>query len=214
MELVSLWGSVDFLELELSTAEQRKATLDLGAELERSGVGMRFEVVDEGSLPGRSRFAVGDVLISAGLGLIFGLPLVALAVAPSFETRIGMNTPLSDPPPGAPRTIERALGFVRRALRHWPVIVTMLLVGAIGYRLARFTGLALPLGGRDRLHRRCPPRRRSARSPQRAASRYAYKNADCPTVMQRIVEEFDLYPDIRQKHGLLDAIDELKNTSC
>lgn len=90
VELVSLWGSVVSLERELLLAERRKAALDLGAELERSGAGLRFDVVDEGALPQRARFGAGNLWALGGLSLALGFPLALLAVG-AFSSNRGTS---------------------------------------------------------------------------------------------------------------------------
>lgn len=86
VELVSLLGSLGSLERQVDAAEKRSNTLELGATLERHGIGLSFQVVDDGSLPGyaqRMRAAVW-----AGLAtLIFGLPLLALGVGAFVNKR-------------------------------------------------------------------------------------------------------------------------------
>jgi hypothetical protein len=49
VELVGLLGSLPALELRQDEAERREASLSLGAALERRGLGMAFEVVDDAS---------------------------------------------------------------------------------------------------------------------------------------------------------------------
>lgn len=79
VELVSLLGSMPALEREVETAERRAANLELGAAWERRGIGLNFEMVDEGALPGRAARARA-ALWAFGSTLLCGLPLVALAV--------------------------------------------------------------------------------------------------------------------------------------
>lgn len=79
VELVGLLGSMPALEREVDAAERRAATLELGAAWERHGIGLNFEVVDAGSLPGRAARARNAVWAGAAT-LLCGLPLVAMAV--------------------------------------------------------------------------------------------------------------------------------------
>jgi hypothetical protein len=89
VELVSLSGSLEPLELSVAEAQRRKASLDLGAAYEKGGAGMFFEVVDDGALPEstriRTRKYVGIAIIAFG----FGFPLVALAVG-AFSSKRGL----------------------------------------------------------------------------------------------------------------------------
>ncbi len=79
VELVSLLGSMGALEQQVETAERRAARLDIGAALERRGIGMYFDVVDEGSLPGRAGRLKAS-LVAGGVTFFFALPLIAAAV--------------------------------------------------------------------------------------------------------------------------------------
>lgn len=88
VELVGLLGSMPALEREVEVAEKRAATMELGAAWERRGIGLSFDVVDDGSLPGRARRARGAVW--AGLTtLLCGLPLVAMAVGAFLPSKEG-----------------------------------------------------------------------------------------------------------------------------
>jgi hypothetical protein len=79
VELVGLMGSLEALERQASEAERRAAAAGLGAALERRGIGLYFEVVDDGSLPGRaSRIRAEISMVSAAA--LFSLPLFAMAV--------------------------------------------------------------------------------------------------------------------------------------
>jgi hypothetical protein len=88
VELVGLLGSMPALEREVDAADQRAASLGLGATLERHGIGMSFEVVDEGSLPARGGRV--SALVVTGLStFLLGLPLMATAVGAFATSRRG-----------------------------------------------------------------------------------------------------------------------------
>lgn len=89
VELVGLIGSMPALERELSAAERRAAALELGAAWERQGIGLNFEVVDDGAVPGRAA-RVQRALWAGVATLLCGLPLVAITVGafrPSKEAQ-------------------------------------------------------------------------------------------------------------------------------
>jgi hypothetical protein len=88
VELVSLLGSLTALEREVDAAERRATTLDLGAAWERRGIGLNFEVVDDGALPGRAARARAAAW-AGGATLLCGLPLVALAVGAFLPNKRG-----------------------------------------------------------------------------------------------------------------------------
>jgi len=79
VELIGLMGSLPALDQQVEALERRATTLDIGASLERRGIGMSFQVVDDGSLPARSG-QVQALLWSSVVTLCFGLPLLALGV--------------------------------------------------------------------------------------------------------------------------------------
>src|SRR5262249_49230562 len=62
VELVSMLGSLGALEHQAEAAERRAATLDLAAAFERRGIGLHFEVVDEGALPAEHHRLLARVL--------------------------------------------------------------------------------------------------------------------------------------------------------
>jgi hypothetical protein len=81
---VGLLGSIPELQRQVDAADRRAASLGLEATLERHGMGMSFEVVDEGSLPARGGRV--SALVVTGLTTFFlGLPLIATAVG-AFAT--------------------------------------------------------------------------------------------------------------------------------
>jgi hypothetical protein len=79
VQLVSLLGSIGTLEHQVEAAERRAATLDLTAAYERHGIGLYFEVVEEGALPPRAG-ELALLLLAFGTTLAWGLPLTAVAV--------------------------------------------------------------------------------------------------------------------------------------
>jgi hypothetical protein len=87
VELVSLLGSVPALELQVDAAERRAATLDLGADLEARGIGLRFDVAEDADAPlfdRRSRLR----LLGLASSFVLGLPLVLITVG-AFNTARG-----------------------------------------------------------------------------------------------------------------------------
>lgn len=88
VELIGLVGSLGALEREVDAAERRAATLDLGAAWERRGIGLNFEVVDDGALPGRAA-RMQAAAWAGGTTLLCGLPLIAVAVGAFSSNKRG-----------------------------------------------------------------------------------------------------------------------------
>jgi hypothetical protein len=88
VELVSLLGSLGALERQVDAAEARAATSDVGAALEGRAVGLYFEIVDDGSLPGRAGQQKA-ALLAGGTTFLFGLPLVAMAIGAFYPSKRG-----------------------------------------------------------------------------------------------------------------------------
>jgi len=87
VELVSLLGSVPALELQVDAAERRAATLDLGADLEARGIGLRFDIAEDADAPLFDRRSRVRLLGFAG-SFVLALPLVLLTVG-AFNTARG-----------------------------------------------------------------------------------------------------------------------------
>lgn len=87
VELVSLLGSVPALELQVDAAEQRAAALDLGADFEARGIGLRFDVAEDADAPLFDRHSRLRLIGLAG-AFVLGLPLVLLTVG-AFNTARG-----------------------------------------------------------------------------------------------------------------------------
>lgn len=86
VELVGLLGSLDELERQAESAEKRAAALGVGAALERRGIGLHFDVVDDGALPGRAaqlRFE----LLGMSAAILLAFPLIAMAVGATAPQR-------------------------------------------------------------------------------------------------------------------------------
>jgi len=86
VELIGLLGSLESLEKRVEETEQLATTLQLGAALERRGIGLAFQVVDAGSLPSRAGH-LQALLIVGGATFMFGLPLTAMAIGAFYPKR-------------------------------------------------------------------------------------------------------------------------------
>jgi hypothetical protein len=86
IELVGLLGSLAVIERDLDAATSRAASYELGAAREQAGVGLRFEVANEASLPSEVQ-ARRFTWIAAIASFVFGLPLSATAVGAFSQRR-------------------------------------------------------------------------------------------------------------------------------
>jgi hypothetical protein len=80
VEIVTMLGSLETLELQTSILERREAVLSFGAAVEQQRLGLRFTVVDDGSVPLTSARDHLRLALVAVVALLLGLPLVALGV--------------------------------------------------------------------------------------------------------------------------------------
>jgi hypothetical protein len=80
VELVSTLGSLEALEKQTLALERREAVLSFGGAVERQRLGLRFAVVDDGTLPLSGRRGYGRLVGVALIALMLVLPLVALGV--------------------------------------------------------------------------------------------------------------------------------------
>jgi hypothetical protein len=76
---IGLLGSLPALELKQDERERREASFALGAAIERRGIGMTFEVVNDALLPTDAGVRSKRVLLAC-MAFVFGLPLQAIAV--------------------------------------------------------------------------------------------------------------------------------------
>jgi hypothetical protein len=86
VELVGLLGSLSELERQAESAERRSAALGMGAALERRGIGLYFDVVDDGMLPSRAAQIQAE-LWGASASILLAFPLIAMAVGAATQQR-------------------------------------------------------------------------------------------------------------------------------
>src|SRR5262249_37436674 len=86
---VGVLGALPALELREDGVEKREAALALGASLERRGISLLFQVVDDASLPSGDEAKERQVLLGF-VWLACGLPFVVMAVG-AFLPRKGFR---------------------------------------------------------------------------------------------------------------------------
>jgi hypothetical protein len=86
VKLVSVLGSLPGLERQADAAEKRAASLDLGMAYEEHGVGLRFDVAEDASVPVWDRNSTLRI-VGAACVFVLGLPLVVLGVGAASLTR-------------------------------------------------------------------------------------------------------------------------------
>lgn len=87
VRLIELQASLQRLEHQLQVAEQRSAAIDVSAIMDQHGMGLHFEVVDDGVIADGAAERQERALIASIIAFVFGLPLVALGVG-AFDPRI------------------------------------------------------------------------------------------------------------------------------
>jgi hypothetical protein len=80
VELASLKRSLAEVERRLAEAERRKALLEVGRYVEDNALGLRFEVVDPGSIAASAGIGIDDLVVVGLYSFIFALPLIGLFV--------------------------------------------------------------------------------------------------------------------------------------
>ena len=86
VELAGLMHSLEPLRIDAEHAERRKAALDVGRSLENHGMGLHFDVVDEGGIPASAGLDLTEAGWLALVMFLFGLPLAAVSVGAFSST--------------------------------------------------------------------------------------------------------------------------------
>ncbi len=108
--------------------------------------------------------------------------------------------------------IERGIAFLRRALHFWPMVPVMLTVGALA--CAAFLLLRKPTYRSETviLYTQGTPASDAAEqggTPRNVTGRMRELLMSRPK-LEKIVAEFDLYPDVKRELGVPEAVEELK----
>lgn len=110
---------------------------------------------------------------------------------------------------------ERAVAFTKRALRFWPTLVTVLSLGAIAcvaflmLRQPEYRSETLILYT-DGIRPTDAAGEPSRIGPRDAAVRLREMLMSRPR-LERIIDEYGLYPEVRQQYGRVDAVEELRD---
>lgn len=108
--------------------------------------------------------------------------------------------------------LNQLVAFVRRALRFWPVMAVTLLLGGVALALflvlrqPRFRSETVILYADKGGVNRAP----DSSETQRGVSARLKELLLSRPILERIVTRFDLYPDLRARFGMVDAVEELK----
>jgi len=109
--------------------------------------------------------------------------------------------------------LERAMAFVRRALRFWWIVASALLVGAVAF--AAFLWLRTPHYRSETVILYSEPIRAteaavdSGHNPRGQAIRLEELLVS-RSQLERLIQEFNLYPDVVAKYGMVDAVAEFR----
>jgi len=106
LDLIDLRDQLDAIDGRLGALETSQASLEVGAAFEQQSKGLRFEVIEQGSIPSSEGVNAEDAVGLGVLTFVFGLPLVGLAIA-AFDTKLRNTEDLS-------RLRLQALGTLRR----------------------------------------------------------------------------------------------------
>jgi len=87
VELYGLQHALPDLEARVVAAERRKGALDLGQALEKSSIGLTFQIVDAGNVPASATLEPVELVALGGLLFSVMFPLVALAIG-AFDRTI------------------------------------------------------------------------------------------------------------------------------
>ena len=87
VELVTMLGSLESLELQTAELERRESLLSFGAAIDQQRLGLRFTVVDDGVVARSTSRDRGQLALLVGVALALAFPLVALAVGATRTPR-------------------------------------------------------------------------------------------------------------------------------
>jgi uncharacterized protein involved in exopolysaccharide biosynthesis len=108
--------------------------------------------------------------------------------------------------------IERGLAFVKRALRHWRAVLVTVLLGALAG--AAFIQLRKPRFRSETVilyvEQGSPIETTQGAGAQRNVTVRLKELLLSRSKLEHIVNNFNLYPKIREKYGPLEAVEELK----
>jgi hypothetical protein len=110
LELVDLGDGLEAIGGRLGELEKTSAALEVGAAFEQRSAGLRFEVIEQGGVPGSEGMDTKDALGLGMLTFVFGLPLVGLGIA-AFDTKLRSGEDLNRL---GLRTLGRLRGRERR----------------------------------------------------------------------------------------------------
>jgi hypothetical protein len=108
--------------------------------------------------------------------------------------------------------LSQLTAFVRRALRFWRVMAVTLVLGAVAlavllyFRQPRFRSETVILYADRGGVNRGP----ESSETQRGVSARLKELVFSRPILERIVTRFDLYPELRARFGMIDAVEELK----
>jgi len=113
---------------------------------------------------------------------------------------------------GMREQLSQLMAFIRRALRFWRIMAVTLVVGAAAlavflyFRQPRFRSETVILYADKGGVNRAP----ESSDTQRGVSARLKELVFSRPILERIVTRFDLYPELRARFGMIDAVEELK----
>ena len=108
--------------------------------------------------------------------------------------------------------LARLRAFLKRTLRFWPSVLITLLVGGVAFGV--FSYLRQPKYRSETVilyvERRTADDEARGETARQAVSVRLRELLFARPNLERVIKQFDLYPEIRKSYGMVDAVEELK----
>ncbi len=108
--------------------------------------------------------------------------------------------------------MTRLRAFLRRALRFWPSALVMLIIGGLAFCV--FSYVRKPAYRSETVilyvERRTADDEARGETAQQAVTVRLKELLFSRPNLERVIKQFDLYPDVRSGYGMVDAVEELK----
>lgn len=123
-------------------------------------------------------------------------------------------TPNDRPPhdPELREQVTRLRRFLRRAVRFWPTLLGALVLGGVAFGV--LTWLRQPHYRSETVilyvERRGPDETAGGEAAKQAVTVRLRELLFARPNLERVIKKYDLYPEVRRRYGMVDAVEELK----